>query len=375
MPVRLMGESASGLRISADGALPSRIDVVRGGDIVVPFLPVSDLPSELTIDGKTVAKLQALGERQRLVAVAEGDADAATVIFPTEEIVPVALDLNHPLLEPPLAWCGLDAVVLSAATRARVSDAQLSTLLAAGVAFVVSDDRLPDDHWPWQRIGNVWVLRHKVAGPRDPIRAEAYTPTYAWDRGLPAPLRRQVVLSAAVFGIMVVALSLWRSRRATIGFLAIVLGSTGLVFLIYLQRPPELMMRKLIAVSGPRFTQTDAWVWRACVRECEMSEPVVGMTSPVFASGRQVGRSQIELKCDSRGSPIAYTFRLGTGQSLAFLNRDLVMPVTPKLFTGTTAMWKDFALDLYVRPGERVEGEARVDDQRIGTFITTEATR
>ena len=87
-------------------------------DVVAPFLAVSDSLRALQISNVNPVELKPLGENQRLVVTAEADGKAVRV-FPDEEMVVVSLDLNRPLLEPVMAWTGVDAVVLSPAARAR----------------------------------------------------------------------------------------------------------------------------------------------------------------------------------------------------------------------------------------------------------------
>jgi hypothetical protein len=307
---------------------------------------------------------------QRLVAVVDSDANVAKALFPSEALISISLDLNHPLLDPPLAWTGLDAVILSPVARARLSDEQISTLLAAGVVFMINGSRIPDTRWPWQRVGNLWVLRHNVAGPQDLIRAEAYTPTYPWDRGVPAPTRIQIVLIAAIFSILAVGVSLWRSGRAMIAFLILCALTAAFIFTAYLRRPLELMMQKTIAVSDSHLTQFDDWTWRACLRDARLTQPASNFTVPVFASVHQIEQSETRLTCDSQGRPISYDFRLVPNQSLAFVTRQVLPSSPPKKFAPTNAIWNDFAADLYANPGDQISGEAPITPDQSAIFIT-----
>src|SRR5437867_3467375 len=72
-------------------------------------------------------------------------------LFPGKVIVPVALDLGRPLLMPAAAYEALDAVLLDAPSAARVTESQLSVLLAGGVAVAVRSDEKPAGGWPWHR--------------------------------------------------------------------------------------------------------------------------------------------------------------------------------------------------------------------------------
>jgi len=276
----------------------------------------------------------------------------------------------RPLFDPPLAWTGLDAAVLSPAARARLSDAQISTLLSAGVALIVNDAQPPDLHWPWQHLGNLWVLRHNVAGPQDAVRAEAYTPTYAWDRGLPASTRRQIVLVAVIFSILAIGLSLWRFRYSTLAFLLVCAVTIALVWLVYLRRPTELVMAKTIAVHDSKFTQFDHWTWRATLRESHFTQPVLQYTVPVFASFRQIDTSELHLSCDYQGHPLSYDFRLAPDQSLAFVSRDILGSIpTPGSYGPVESRWRDFAIDLYMTQADQLAGEAQITPDISATII------
>ena len=176
------------MQISAPGCVTTTIENAGDGEIVVPFLVVNDSLTSLQVSGAAPLGLKPLGEQQRLVVVADADGTAAQGVFPNDELVTLSLDVNRPLLEPVLAWTGVDAIVLSPAVRARVGDRQISVLLAGGVAIVVAGGEKPDGRWPWERVKDAWVLRHDVAGPRETVRAEAYSPTYAWDRGVPGAI-------------------------------------------------------------------------------------------------------------------------------------------------------------------------------------------
>jgi hypothetical protein len=360
VPVRVSAPTGSSeVRIWAPGSVSTTIENARG-EIVAPFLPVADSLTAVQISGAAPVGLKALGEHQRLVATAGAEVDLAKDLFPGEQILPVELDLARPLLDPPLAWTGLDAVVLSAPARARLTDRQISVLLAGGVVIVAEGDQAP--RWPWQPLRNAWALRHDVVGPREPVRAEAYAPTRAWDRGVPAAWRGQIVLVAALFAILAVGLALWPWRYSTGVFLVLCVLTVVFVVLAYLRRPPELTMRKGVVVEDPRFTQTEVWVWHACLRESRLGRAAVEFTVPVFASARQVDQCDPRLICDGRGRPVSYDFRLGVDQSLAFVTRSVSASPNPPAFPTLNlpppdSVWRDFAGELYLRPGDRLVGE------------------
>jgi len=368
-PVRVVLHSGpASVRISGEGALRTTIENAREGEIVAPVLAVSDSLASIAVEGNARVELKPAGEHERLVGIADADIGVAKVLFPSDQLHPVTLDMGRPLLEPVIAWTGLDAIVLSASARARVNDAQLSALLAAGVVIIVNDANAPDDRWPWEHLQDAWVLRHEVAGPRESVVPEAFSPTYAWDRGLPAATRRQIVLLAAIFAILAVGLSMWRSRYSTVGFIGLCVVAGGLVYTAYLRRPVELAMEKTIALKGPRLTQLDQWTWRASLREGRFTQTASGLTLPVFGTAHQIGKLDMQLKFDGMSGPVAYEFRIGPGESIAFVTREVMNLATPGEFSATDSVWKDFAGELYGARGY-VLGDAPVGDGRSATFV------
>jgi len=361
------------VRISAAGCVATSIENPGEGDVVVPLLAVSDSVRTLQVSNGGPVELKALGERQRLVVAADADASAARIVFPKEELVTVSLDMNRPLFEPVLAWTAADVIVLSPVARARVSDRQISVLLAAGVAIVVTGAEKPDVKWLWEGLKDAWVLRHEVAGPTGPVRAEAYSPTYAWDRGVPGAVRKRIVFAAVVFSILAVGLSLWRGRYATGAFLGLCAVAGGVVWFVFLRGPRELTMRKAVVVTDSRMAQVDEWVWYGSLGESVLHHTVSEFAIPVFASARQIERCEPRLVCDGQGRPVAYEFRLGRNESLGFLTRSL----QPRSENGsapsyapTGAVWKEFVSNLYIGSGDRLEGEGALATELDATFVT-----
>lgn len=374
MPVRVTVTGVGGeLELHARGAMPTWVAGTAapvGGEMTVPMLMVSESAKELVVGGAAPVGLRVLGEDERLVGFAGADVGAGKALFPGATLIAVRLDLTGPLLDPPLAWEGLDAVVLSPAARARLSDAQTGVLVSAGVALVVVGEAVPDRRWPWERSGGgAWVLRHRVAGPASAVAAGAYAPTYTWDRGVPGRVRRQVVWVAAVFCICAALASLWRSRRAAGAVVGLCVLTAAGVGAIYMRSPPRLLLQKTIAVRGDRLTQYDDWAWHASLGESRSSMPAYQLTVPVFASSRQVEVSGVRLECDARGKPLAYVFRTGLGESLAFVTRDVLPSFEISGYAPAVAPWGRFATDLYAMPGDRLAGEAQIAAELSATVV------
>src|SRR5579859_2103184 len=133
LPIRIAHAAGAEVQISAPGCLTTVIGNPGEGEIMAPFLAVSDSVALQVLNAAPLG-LKPLGEGQRLVVTADADGAVAREMFVGDELIIVPLDMNRPLLEPVSAWTGVDAVVLSPPARARLSDRQIPILLAGGVA-------------------------------------------------------------------------------------------------------------------------------------------------------------------------------------------------------------------------------------------------
>lgn len=363
MPVRIAVTDHSGvLWLTAAGAVETQVEIPASGDAIIPWLGVSEALTQAHIseaagEHPLDLRLRALNEDERLVAIAGAGPEIAAILFPGKTIIPVSLDLSRPLLQPAQAWETLDAIVLSPAAAARVSDEQIQTLLGAGTVLAVASVERPDARWPWKRAGGCWVLRHEPAGPGSVIEPAAYAPTYDWQRDWPASFRREVVFEAIVFCILATALTLWRSRRAVWAFLGLCAAAAGLFVLQYVRQPVVLDLSAGIAVSSAGVTQFDLWSWQSPLRATDISYPAAGLTHPVFATLRQIEETHIRLLCGPDGRPSRFRFHLEPNQTLAVLTRIIRPGPLPSPSTPINPVFKEFAENLYARPGDRTAGQ------------------
>ena len=180
--------------------------------------------------GPIAATLKPLAEDERLVAYSDGDMHeamlAAASIMPGRRIVPIRLDLTGPLLTPPAAYETIDLLLLGPSAVSRVRESALAVLSAGGTAVAVRSNEKPAGQWPWQQVaapsgagGSTlwWVLDHPPVGPRSLMDMETYAPTYGWEHGWPAEIRRRSVLLAALAAIALLGLSLWRLPLCGLG--------------------------------------------------------------------------------------------------------------------------------------------------------------
>src|SRR5205085_6759459 len=130
------------------------------------------------------------------------DSGLVTALFPGRRVISIALDRSPPLLEPPGAWECLDAVALDDSDAGRLSDHQIGALLGGGTTIAIRSASRPRGQWPWEKQGEFWILRWKVAGPQSLLSEAAYLPIASWDAGWPVAFRRGVLLCTLLFSIV-----------------------------------------------------------------------------------------------------------------------------------------------------------------------------
>lgn len=372
MPVHVAIGGADGpITLRAAGAVPTQMQAPAGQDAILPWLPVTgsirDVHCESGGSGGASIDLpiRALAGNEKLVGVAGEDADAARPLFPGKTIVPIALNLSQPLPGPPCAWETLDALVLSEAAFARLSEDQWQTLAAAGTALIVHSSQAPNRSWPWRKVGNDWVLSYLPAGPDSLTEDEVYMPTYGWERGWPPSFRRRAILLAVLFSIFVTALALWRSRWAVVALLGFCAMTAGGLAWWYSRVSPMLELVRGVMVLDDSVAQYDSWMWRSPVHETDDTMPSVGLTHPYFASAQQIEQTGIRLIYRASDGRMQFAYHLDRGQSLAFLTRWLIArPQLPALQPDAGAM-RDFAEQFYLGPSARILGQY-VADSRDG---------
>ena len=368
MPMHVaIGEGEGPIKLRAAGAVPTEVQASAGQDAMVPWLPVTGSIREVRCESAGSGSrsmdlpIRGLAENESLVGVAGEDADAARPLFPNKTIVPIALDLSQPLRGPPWAWETLDALVLSDAAFARLSEYQWQTLAAAGTAIIVRSAQVPDTLWPWRKMGNHWVLWHPPQGPESLTQDDVYIPTYGWQRGWPTSLRHRIILVVVLFSIMVTALALWRSRWAIVALVAFCGMAAGGLVSWYSRQSPTLQMAGGVMVLDDSIAQYDAWSWRSPIRAVDDAVSSSGLTHPYFASVPQIDGNQIRLICRPGYNVAQFSYHLDRGQSLAFLTRWLIArPKLPPLQPAAGAM-KDFAEEFYLNPSAHVLGQYMTD--------------
>jgi hypothetical protein len=372
MPVRVQarGESMP-ITLSADGSIPTEYRPTGNADVIVPWLMVTGSPRDARVLGATNPNLalRPLADDERLVAFAGDESDIARDLFPDQKLVTVQLDLSRPVLDPAQAWEVLDAIVLSPAVADRVTDAQREMLASAGVILAIRSRQPPDARWPWKQHGDYWVLRHDPVGSIGIIEPSAYAPTYGWERGWPTAFRRQLLVAAAVFVLLAVAVTLWRSKWTSPAFVALCALWAGVLVMWNARRSPVLTLSGGVMVLGDHVAQVDVWHWLSPIRATDAQFPIAGLCHPILPDPKHADQIRLRLICGPDGSPQAFSFHLERGQSLAFLTRLLRTDVSQSSLQPVTEPLKSFAQELYLRDEQEIAGQFRATDPQTGEAV------
>ena len=364
MPVHLSATGNETITLRATGSVPTQVSAAANVDLIVPWLTLETVrnahwSSSLSGD-HLLDSLKPLPDDQRLVGLVGDDGSAANLLFPNQKIIPVTLDASAPLLTPAAAWETLDGVLLDVAAAARLKPVQISTILAARTIIAVRSDTLPDKTWPWERRGPFWVLRHPPVGPTSPLTADAYTPTYDWQRGWPADFHRQVLLAAALFSILALGVTLYRSR-----FMLVALGGLCVIAVAgfawwYRRQPANLTMIANVWVRDGSLTQRDTWRWESAVRPVDRSSLSPYLSHPVFVSTRQIEQTKARLLVSDAGGRWVYTYHVEPYTSLAFLTRGVWPSGSRPPLDPSATPFPQFVQQLYLGEEEKLVGTVRL---------------
>jgi hypothetical protein len=355
------------VRISADGAVTTAVSLRDGhADAVVPWLvmlapldavSVTVPPHPAVVEHR--APRRPLAENERLVGHTPDAVRVAVQLFPNEAVIPVSLNTGDPLPGHPAAWEALDALLLDRSSYRRLRVDAVPVLLSAGTVLAVLSADAPDDHWPWVRSGEYWVLRLDPAGPAAARFDERhYEPAHAWRAEWPASFRRQVLLLGVLAGCLAGAAALWRSRFAP----AAVVLAVALCMLAFSAwrsaRLPVPHIRGDILVQHGPIMQRDAWHYQAPVQPVEAAFAWQDLTRPVLAGQWHLNQTQLMLRCRSDGEPAAFVYHLPRAVRIAFVTRQLdpaPPPQEPRL--PITSPLERMVRTTYLQSGDELPGE------------------
>jgi len=308
MPVRFEA-SPTELRLVADGAITTEIQNPTGG--VAPFL-IFQSPVRNSLFSQSLHELQ---PDEKLVGYAIDAPGVTEKLFPGERVIPLRLDPTNPLPGMGMCWQSLDAAVLDSDQFQQLADWQ--TLLSDGITLIVRDSAAPDADWPWKHENGFWVL----TGIEPPLAIPSdgnYIPVAGWNPGKSAAYRRVISVAGIVFAILVVAISLWRSRWRIL-LAAIFVASAMAMALNIGHFQPELAEASgRIDTAGP-YRTFDTWGYDRAMKDGEFSNDYLGsgLVLPMLPS--HGGPKGMTLFCNKRGTPIDFHYRMSLNCTAAFL--------------------------------------------------------
>lgn len=314
------------IELRAACAVPTRVMLDATGvvNVNVPMLVIhaSDTTDIQWIDsngrvGTTTSRFRLATDPERLVGMVAEDVNIASRLFPgfsTRAVVLPASALGNGAWDASLF---VDGLLVDESSLSRVD---ISAALAASVTVGVIGAGRPDDIWPWQREGAVWVLRPPAVGPSGAVEPRGYMPTWGWNPGTPAVLRRQWVLTAVVFSIVALIASLARRRviLATTGVAVVALGA-GTAF--YTWGSPVVVASGKVVVSTERLSLIDQWTFQTSPRAVvSRFAPLGPLPLPVLGDAEQAIRMDLRLVVDPAGK-VVFEARLPADGKIAFVQR------------------------------------------------------
>ena len=366
MPVRLVGQMDSPdgkLRLAGTSALMTDVQSSNHRiDCVIPWLSIGNVHdvrwSTSGNDHPIDLPLSPLDEDDRLIGYAGADPDILAKQFPDKKLIRVPLDLTDPLPGEITAWESLDGIVLDASSARRMTEGKIRGLLAAGTVIAIRSSQKPGGGWPWIQQGDCWIARANIAGPTSAYLPQGYEPTEIWLRGWPQSVRRQIMMAAIVFAILVAGAMMWRSKWQLPLIVLLCASATGAGLVWRAREPVGIEAGGSIYVRTLDTTQRDDWIYRAALREVDQTIPFMSDSRPVFASRKPPEGLAMRLVCSSDGKPVEFRFHLSPGRTMAFQSRMLVsgrQSLSPKM--PVTSPLRLLAAGPYTMHDDRIIGE------------------
>jgi hypothetical protein len=341
MPVRVQGEMAAGvIEIGGDGAVTSRLPASGGVvDAIVPVLMMSE--GAIQWSGGVVDRpLRQLNADQRLVGFTTLDLAAAQSLFPGETIVPIELAMTDPIPGPAVAWETLDAIVVDAP----LAEAKRAELVATGVLVIVRSQGTAD--------------QPRIVGPRAAAEdLAAFAPVQGWRAQWPAAFRRRIMLSAVIFAIVAMGVSLLRFKYSALALVGVCVLATVVLWMSWRNRPAVLVRWGGVLVRSGEMTQEDLWVYQATASGAQSSMSWSGVMHPYFESREDRLAMKTMLMCDGDGTPNSFSFHLRPGQKIGFLKRSF-SPVLPTPTEPPSSPMELLVKRMYLRPGVKIAANA-----------------
>jgi hypothetical protein len=344
IPVRLAGTTtANEIEISGNGAAPTRIAIIGGRvDVVVPVLTLAtDDMAIREIDGGEPIPIEPVSRvmHDRILSPSRVLIGNATD-QPMTHIVAVGVDVPLDPLDavpgPAIAWEALDYLVVEPASTARIGEAKLLELVAAGVTILHLGAK-PSSTLPWAGAStivpgrtDVWSLYAEVRGFRGSVFEHALVPVAGRAAGLSDASRRHVLLAGVLFAVVATGIALLLSPRRPIVLVTTMVATVVLTIAAvrtwWARKPAPATVGGWVVVEQPPFMQVDSWIYSALGPGATWNLP--SKLRPVAESIDALARLRPTLRCSADGTPVGFSCN-GSGSYLAVVARDVVLGEPP----------------------------------------------
>ncbi len=374
MPVQWSADSAlPAFRLIGDFAIASIIPSPDSAGLA-PFFPFGSIDAVTlgTLDGSVLARmpLHELTAADVLIASADDGvnvAEVGTQFAPGKNVVSARLDPSRPLPGPPVAWTGIDVLVLTWQQLQALSAKDVSTLLAGGTTIAVKLDPSQSAPLPWPVERGFYVM----TCPSSPLTpqevADADELYSSWRPGLTHVTRHVGWLLSLTIGLVLIGVSLWRSRWMLPTFVAAVAVSLIVLGVWQSSQPIIACASGDVIHHGASVQRTDRWIIEQSDRPAESVIPFDGVPIPGAENPTQADNLSIE--CAANGDPVSLRWKFPAsnhGLNMAAIER--IDPAGAKTIRSglhaTESPLSPLASSIYHRPLLSI-GEASNEPRRF----------
>jgi hypothetical protein len=332
MPVRWDSPSAGGsIELSAVGAITTRVNSTSQARGIIPFIVVDPNPRQ--VSDRSLAPLRALESTDVLLASTLDNDSAPASFFPNKHLVIVRINLDD-LAGSATSWETLDGLLLTGEDLQKLAAQSRANLIMRGITLAVRTDYLPGYHAVRSRDHFWWKLPVGIEPP-PMISADAYGPVEGWTPGRPPPFRREIVLFAAIYCLIVCGIALWRSRWSPAVIVAASILASIFFAVRYVRQPSISHQSGGVYVPGyPPLN--DWWDYQISPRATDFAEPLYpdDCFHPILADLSQLTDLNLTIHCDGSGNPVALSGELRSNVPFATLHRTNITsadPTSPEL--------------------------------------------
>jgi hypothetical protein len=329
MPVAWEMARPASVEVWADGAVRTHVESANPRGIL-PLLTVDRDLGEVhwRIDGAAPQRadwtLHPLEDYQHLVASETHDAKLERQLFSGGSVVPVVLE-GDAVTGPAMAWDGLDGLVLSPGSFARLSPDFCRGLLAEGVTLAVTGTDKPPGPWPWRKGSGLWMASSQLPLP-SMFNGDVYAPAWGWSAGRSGAFRLRIILLGLLFCLAVCGVGLWRSVWMPAAVVLLCVAAMGIGYWDNSRQSPVISVSGTVRLRGLPMPIADVWYYQDTHRDSPFSVAVSGMVQPFASDQRQLRIGQLVLKCDASGEPTDVTGFLPADSPLCLLSRGIDSP-------------------------------------------------